>query len=214
MAGVTTVNIQPSAPSVEVAGEALLRPLRGDLRRWAGADASVSLADTDRAYASLPKYARARYMVVDGALWAAPARCVYRRDETTAWALLQLLRRYPQLPNFDVVLNCRDGPLLRRARRAGRGARRGARRDMRGSPLVLAYSTTSEHEELAFPDYTLWGLPGKLKPWAQLRQDLLPPLRRDLLDMPDLRREARPWAAKRPELFASGVVNAYHNSLG
>lgn len=37
--------------------------------------------------------------------------------------------------------------------------------------------------------------------WSQLRLDLL-------------HRTAVPWEAKRPQLFASGVVNAYHASLG
>ena len=36
---------------------------------------------------------------------------------------------------------------------------------------------------MTFPDYTLWGLPGKLKPWAQLRLDLL-------------HRAQTPWAGK------------------
>ena len=55
--------------------------------------------------------------------------------------------------------------------------------------------------QVAFPDYTLWGLPGKLKPWPQLRLDLL--------------HKARlPWADKAPLLFGSGVVNSYHNSIG
>ena len=56
---------------------------------------------------------------------------------------------YPSLPDFDVVLNCRDGPLLPRTRKAG--------------PLVLAYSAVGVNAEIAFPDYTLWGLPGKVR---------------------------------------------------
>lgn len=146
---------EPSSPTASAA-EALLRPLREDLQRWADAKGSVSLSDTDRAYGSLPKYARARYQIVGGQLWSVPASCVYRRDETTAWALLQLLARYPRLPDVDIVLNCRDGPLIPWRRRR--------RRSWHGVPVVLSYSTTSQHEEIAFPDYTLWGLPGKIKP--------------------------------------------------
>ena len=54
---------------------------------------------------------------------------------------------------------------------------------------------------MTFPDYTLWGLPGKLKPWPQLRLDLL-------------HRAQTPWAGKLPVLFGSGVVNSYHGSVG
>ena len=49
--------------------------------------------------------------------------------------------------------------------------------------MVFSYSTDDVHSEVAFPDYTLWGLPGKLKPWPQLRLDLL-------------HRAQTPWAAK------------------
>ena len=41
---------------------------------------------------------------------------------------------------------------------------------------------------MAFPDYTLWGLPGKLKPWTQLRLDLL-------------HRAQTPWAGKQVILW-------------
>ena len=54
---------------------------------------------------------------------------------------------------------------------------------------------------MAFPDYTLWGLPGKLKPWPQLRVDLL-------------HRAQLPFAERIPRLLATGVVNDYHGSLG
>ena len=199
----------------------LLEPLRADLQQWdAAAERSVSLADTDAVYAKIPPYARARFVLSQGKLWKAQARCVYRRDEVTAWALVQLLERYPNLPDFDVVLNCRDGPLLPKPRN----------QDRKGVPLVLSYSATPKQAEVAFPvtarlcppplparctaylaadlvlirhsqDYTFWGLPGKLKPWAQLRVDLL-------------HRAHRPWDARMPTAIATGVVNAYHNSLG
>lgn len=177
----------------------LLAPLRLDLSRWPpAAQQTVSLADSDRAYSSLPPYARARYVLSKGVLYKANSRCVYRRDETTAWALLQLLERYPHLPDFDIVLNCRDGPLMRKPRAASpsRGLRLATH-----MPLVLAYSSTLVHSEIAFPDYTLWGLPGKIKPWAQLRLDLL-------------HRAQRPYARRLPRAIATGVINEYHSSLG
>lgn len=125
----------------------ILAPLQLDLARWkAAANGSVSLAQTDAAYASLPPYARARFVLSHGVLWKAASRCVYRRDEATAWALVQMLERFPSTPDFDVVLNCRDGPLLRRPRRGSSGL---------GVPLVMAYSSTEEHAEVAIPDYTL-----------------------------------------------------------
>ena len=170
----------------------LLAPLRADLVRWSGCERSVQLADSDAAYEKLPPYARARFVLVDGTLWKAASRCVYRRDEVTAWALLQLLERYPDLPDFDVVLNCRDGPLLRPPRRGSSWS---------GSPLVLSFSAMAEHAEVATPDYTFWGLPGKLKPWSALRVDLL-------------HRAKRPWARRVPRAIATGVVNDYHSTLG
>lgn len=170
----------------------LVAPLLTDLALWKGAERTVRLEDTDEAYGQLPPYARARFQLVRGTLYKAAARCVYRRDEVTAWALLQLLDRYPDLPDFDIVLNCRDGPLLRRRRQSNSRV---------GVPLVLTYSATGEHSEVAFPDYTLWGLPGKLKPWAQLRLDLL-------------HRAQPPWERRLPRLLATGVVNDYHSSLG
>ena len=143
---------------------AIIAPLRDlDLSRWpSSSSSSVSLADTDAAYSSVPPYARARYVLSNGVLWKASSRCVYRRDEVTAWALAKLLERHPNFPDCDVVLNCRAGPLLRRPKDHSVHA-----------PLILAYSSTLLNAEVAFPDYTLWGLPGKIKPWAQLRLDLL-----------------------------------------
>jgi hypothetical protein len=166
----------------------MLVPLiNDDLVRWKDTD-KVSLADTDAAYSALPPYARSRFFLSSGVLYKSKSRCVYRRDEVTAWALLQLVERYPNLPDFDVVLNCRDGPLLRRTRN-------------KPGPLVLAYSATGVNAEVAFPDYTLWGLPGKIKPWAQLRLDLL-------------HRAQTPFTRKLPKLIATGVINDYHSSLG
>ena len=152
----------------------LLSPLIGqDLPRWDGLERSVSLESTNEAYLAIPPYARARFQVVGGQLWKAPSRCVYRRDETTAWAILQMLTRHPDQPDVDVVFNCRDGPLLLRNWRTRAKQR----------PMVFSYSTDELHSEVAFPDYTLWGLPGKLKPWPQLRLDLL-------------HRAQTPWAGK------------------
>ena len=152
----------------------LLSPLVGqDLPRWDGLERSVSLESTNEAYLAIPPYARARFQIVGGRLWKAPSRCVYRRDETTAWAILQMLARHPDQPDVDVVFNCRDGPLLLRNWRTRAKQR----------PMVFSYSTDELHSEVAFPDYTLWGLPGKLKPWPQLRLDLL-------------HRAQTPWAGK------------------
>lgn len=152
---------------------------------------ALSLQSTNEAYLAIPPYARARYQIVAGQLWKASSRCVYRRDETTAWAILQMLARHPDQPDVDVVFNCRDGPLL--------GPDWMTRTKER--PMVFSYSTDDRHAEVAFPDYTLWGLPGKLKPWPQLRLDLL-------------HRAQTPWAGKLPVLFGSGVVNSYHGSVG
>lgn len=169
----------------------LSTPLRAELRRYASDPGTVSLAATNEAWLAIPPYARARFQIVNGTLYKAPARCVYRRDETMAWALLQMIERHPDQPDTDVVFNCRDGPLLRRRWASKSGQR----------PMVFTFSTDDDHAELAFPDYTLWGLPGKLKPWAQLRLDLL-------------HRAQLPWAERDPRLFASGVVNSYHASVG
>ena len=169
----------------------LFTPLRMDLARWLGSEGSVTLAATDSAYEQLPPYARSRFVLVSGMLWKATARCIYRRDEVVAWALLQLLERYPGLPDFDVVLNCRDGPLLRLPRRGL----------WKGQPLVLSFSAMSEHAEVAMPDYTFWGLPGKLKPWSVLRVELL-------------HRAQKPWRRRLSRAIATGVVNDYHTTLG
>jgi len=169
----------------------LFTPMRMDLARWLGSEGSVTLAATDSAYEQLPPYARSRFVLVSGMLWKATARCIYRRDEVVAWALLQLLERYPGLPDFDVVLNCRDGPLLRLPRRGL----------WKGQPLVLSFSAMSEHAEVAMPDYTFWGLPGKLKPWSVLRVELL-------------HRAQKPWRRRLSRAIATGVVNDYHSTLG
>ena len=70
---------------------ALLEPLhRHDLSRWPPeANGSVSLADSDREYSRIPPYARARFVLSRGVLWKATARCVYRRDEVTAWRMVR-----------------------------------------------------------------------------------------------------------------------------
>ena len=66
---------------------------------------------------------------------------------------------------------------------------------------MLSYSTTAQHQELAFPDYTLWGLPGKIKPWSQLRLDLL-------------HRVLPPWEQRRPQMFASTTSRTCATGVG
>ena len=116
----------------------LVAPLLQDLRRWDGLQRSVSLDSTNEAHLAIPPYARARFQIVGGQLWKAPARCVYRRDETTAWALLQMLARHPDQPDVDVVFNCRDGPLLRRNWMTS----------SKQQPMVFSYSTDDSHAEV------------------------------------------------------------------
>ena len=161
----------------------LLSPLVGqDLPRWDGLERSVSLESTNEAYLAIPPYARARFQIVGGQLWKAPSRCVYRRDETTAWAILQMLARHPEQPDVDVVFNCRDGPLLLRnwrtrakqachslaltllaltsnpnPRRPDPNPRSNSNPNVLQRPMVFSYSTDELHSEVAFPDYTLWG---------------------------------------------------------
>ena len=172
------------------ANTTLISPLLADLRVSSTAPPrTVTLADTDALFESLPSHARARFVLSDGVLYRAESRCVYRRAETTAYALSQLLARH-RVPDFDLVLNCRDGPLVPKLQELA------PRR-----PLLFAYSTTAEHADLPFPDYTIWGLPGKIKPWAQLRHDLL-------------ERAQTPFSRKRARVFASGVINSHHASVG
>eukprot|EP00965_Chrysotila_dentata_P013323 440744-Pleurochrysis_carterae.AAC.2 len=84
------------------------------LRHWPSR--SVSFKRTNSAFNSLKRWGRARFTIVGGQLYFSKEPphttwgCVLRRTPMLAWALLEVLRIDPQLPDVDLPINCRDKP--------------------------------------------------------------------------------------------------------
>ena len=128
------------------------------LRHWA--PRSVSFAQAQRTYNGLAGWGRTRFQVVGGKLYYPDLKhntfgCVLRRTPILAWALLEMLERYPHTPDVDLPVNCRDKP----------GSQ--LRRPGAASELAFSYTTGRAFSDVPLPDYTYWGLPyADLPPWS------------------------------------------------
>jgi hypothetical protein len=101
--------------------------------------------------------------------------------------LVGTLQRH-KLPDVCALHSCLDMPLVRRpAPHAS------------VPPLVLSFMSSDDHRDVPWPDYKHWGLPSTrtmvgVPPWGDVREAVLRAA------------DARPYAARRGQLFANTAV--------
>lgn len=118
---------------------------------------SVTFLQAQQTYRDLAGWGRTRFQIMGGQLYYPNLKhntfgCVLRRTPILAWALLELLELYPDLPDVDIAVNCRDKP--------------GSPASLRTKQLAFSYTTGRSFTDIPLPDYTYWGLPYvDLPPW-------------------------------------------------
>lgn len=137
---------------------------------------------------------------------APPTGCVLRRTPILAWALLELLERYPNLPDVAIPFNCRDKPTFwypdgPQPRGSFEIATTATVRD--GKPaLVFSYTTGHTFSDVPLPDTTFWGLPyARIPPWKEWL---------GALDRPASRR----WHQKVDKILWVGTTGVGNGKLG
>ncbi|KAM7508671.1 hypothetical protein LguiA_019124 [Lonicera macranthoides] len=108
-----------------------------------------------------------RILVVDGKLYVEKYRGIFQtRDVFTVWGILQLLRIYSgDLPDFDIMFDCGDKPVVRESEFRGENATK--------APPVFHYCADEESLDIVFPDWSFWGWPEiNIKPWEVLKKEL------------------------------------------
>ncbi|KAK3029220.1 hypothetical protein RJ639_039300 [Escallonia herrerae] len=137
------------------------RWIHEDLRLWKEKGITKELVESGKSTADI------RLVVVDGKLYLEKNRGVFQtRDVFTIWGLLQLLRFYPgKLPDLDLLFQCGDRPVIKKANFKGEDATK--------APPLFHYCGNDETFDIAFPDWSFWGWPEiHIKPWEPLRREL------------------------------------------
>ncbi|KAM7494494.1 hypothetical protein LguiB_029103 [Lonicera macranthoides] len=91
-------------------------------------------------------------------------KCFQSRDTFTLWGILQLLRRYPgQVPDFDMMFDCVDWPVIKSNDYPRSVA----------PPPLFRYCGDDYSLDIVFPDWSFWGWPEiNIKPWESLLNEL------------------------------------------
>ena len=133
-----------SKPSTETCPE-YFRWIYEDLRPWMETGITREMVEEARRTASI------RIVVVDGKVYTEKyQRVVHPRDEFTIWGFLQLLRMYPgKLPDFDLMFECRDRPIIKAHFYQGTNAS--------APPPLFHYCGDDRTYDIVFPDWSFWG---------------------------------------------------------
>ncbi|XP_051121593.1 uncharacterized protein LOC127244999 [Andrographis paniculata] len=108
-----------------------------------------------------------RLVVVDGRAYVETYQKAFQsRDTFTIWGILQLLRRFPgKVPDLDLMFDCVDWPVVKKADFAGPGSP--------PPPPLFRYCGNDDTHDIVFPDWSFWGWPEiNIKPWNELSKDL------------------------------------------
>lgn len=117
--------------------------IRRDMKPW------VKTGITSDMVEAAKKFAYFRLTIVNGRMYVESYRKSFQtRDLFTIWGIAQLLKFYPQMvPDLDLMFNCEDRPVLKRAHYS----------DPAKSPLPLFhYCGTEDSFDIAFPDWSYW----------------------------------------------------------
>ncbi|KAJ9681523.1 hypothetical protein PVL29_020411 [Vitis rotundifolia] len=154
------VAFEPAEPPSETCPE-YFRWIYEDLRPWMDTGITRAMVEKARPTASI------RIVVVDGKVYMEKYKSVnHNRDEFTIWGILQLLRMYPgKLPDFDLMFECRDRPMIKTRLYQGP--------DATVPPPLFHYCGDDETYDIVFPDWSFWGWPEtNIKPWNGFKKDL------------------------------------------
>ncbi|RVW81225.1 O-glucosyltransferase rumi [Vitis vinifera] len=144
------VAFEPGEPPSETCPE-YFRWIYEDLRPWMDTGITRAMVEKARPAASI------RIVVVDGKVYVEKYKRVNRnRDEFTIWGILQLLRMYPgKLPDFDLMFECRDRPMIKTHLYQGP--------DATVPPPLFHYCGDDETYDIARDQH---------KPWNAFKKDL------------------------------------------
>ncbi|XP_010255431.1 PREDICTED: O-glucosyltransferase rumi homolog [Nelumbo nucifera] len=137
------------------------RWIHEDLRPWKESGITREMVERARTKSNF------RLVLVDGRLYYEKYSSSFQtRDVFTLWGILQLLRRYPgRLPDFDIMFNCNDRPVIRSRDYEGPNAT--------APPPLFHYCGDDWTLDIVFPDWSFWGWPEiNIKPWIPLLKDL------------------------------------------
>uniref|UniRef100_A0A1D1XS72 O-glucosyltransferase rumi n=1 Tax=Anthurium amnicola TaxID=1678845 RepID=A0A1D1XS72_9ARAE len=141
---------------------AFFRWIHEDLRPWAATGITTEMVERARRTATF------RLVVLGGRAYVERyGRSFQTRDVFTIWGILQLLRRYPgQVPDLDIMFDCVDYPILKKATYHGG-------RNALAPPPLFRYCGDDSTLDLVFPDWSFWGWPEiNIPPWEPMLKDL------------------------------------------
>lgn len=137
---------------------AYFRWIHEDLHPW------KTTGISQEAVQSAAKLANFRLVVINGRAYVEHYHGAFQtRDVFTLWGILQLLNRYPgRVPDFDLMFNCDDMPVVRSADYPTPPA-----------PPLFRYCKDDTTLDIVFPDWSFWGWPEiNIKPWVTLMPEM------------------------------------------
>ncbi|KAM7261038.1 hypothetical protein ACFE04_026513 [Oxalis oulophora] len=155
----TTTAHNPDRPS-NSACPSYFRWIHEDLRPWA--ERGITREMVERA----KRTADFRLVVVNGKAYVETYKnWVHGRGLYTLWGILQLLRLYPgRLPDFELMFDCKDRPIVRAKR---------YKRPKSIKPTLFTYCSDDDNLDIVFPDWTFWGWPEtNIRPWKNVLEEI------------------------------------------
>jgi hypothetical protein len=118
--------------------------IRQDMKPWA--ETGITLDQVEAA----KKSASFRLTIVNGTMYVETYRKSFQtRDLFTFWGIAQLMKFYPRmLPDLDLMFNCGDKPVIRRAR---------YKDPAKPPPALFHYCGSEDTLDIVFPDWSFWG---------------------------------------------------------
>ncbi|KAM0942075.1 putative protein xylosyltransferase [Dioscorea sansibarensis] len=137
------------------------RWIHEDLRPWAltGITQEAVMRARDRA--------TFRLIILNGRVYFEKLKYIFQtRDVFTVWGILQLLRRYPgRVPDLDIMFNCEDPPMIKKADYIAVGSPI--------PPPLFRYCKDGKTLDIVFPDWSFWGWAEiNIKSWERALKDI------------------------------------------
>ncbi|OMO95948.1 Lipopolysaccharide-modifying protein [Corchorus capsularis] len=157
----TTTEEEDPASTSETTCPDYFRWIHEDLKPWAHTGITLEMVSRARRTANF------RLVVVNGKAYVEKFRNFGTREIFTLWGILQLLRRYPgKVPDFDLMFDCNDWPIIKSSDYSGPNAMI--------PPPLFRYCKDAETLDIVFPDWSFWGWPEiNIKSWVPLLNDLM-----------------------------------------
>lgn len=130
------------------------RPTCPDYFRWIHDDLWPwrETGITERMVHMASRTANFRLVILNGKAYVQTYKKSFQsRDTFTLWGILQLLRRYPgQLPDLDLMFDCVDWPVIKKAYYNRPNA-------TIPPPPLFRYCGDDTTLDIVFPDWSFWG---------------------------------------------------------